>query len=239
LTDAERAEWAAETARISRALGIARGEMTESVEQLLIRRARIIKKAVGKVTLAAEVLSRTFRDGDAWLVYCDDTLQLTAVRAAIEARGVKCMEYHRQGQAAEEEALMEFERNGGVVLAINCLDEGVDIPRIDHALILASSTTRRQFIQRRGRVLRRADRKFQAEIHDVLVDAAGFTDPASATFLRNEVARAREFAASAQDSVASQLLLDDWERMLVDIGLQVDPGSLATGSGIDAVEGDE
>ena len=239
LTDSEREAWAAETARISRALAFARGEMTESVQQLLIRRARIIKKAAGKVALAAGVLSTSFRDGDAWLVYCDDTVQLAAVRAAIEARGVQCMEYHRQGDGAEEEALMEFERNGGVVLAIKCLDEGVDIPRIDHALILASSTTRREFIQRRGRVLRRADRKYQAEIHDVLVDSAGFTDPASATFLRNEVARAREFAASAQDSVAAQLLLDDWERRLVDIGLQMDPGSLPTGSGFDAVEGDE
>jgi superfamily II DNA or RNA helicase len=239
LTDAERKAWVAETAKISRALGVARGEMTESVQHLLIRRARIIKKAVGKVNLAAEILASAFQDGDAWLVYCDDTMQLGAVRAAIEARGVKCLEYHRQGEGAEEEALMEFERNGGVVLAIKCLDEGVDIPRIDHALILASSTTRREFIQRRGRVLRRADRKYQAEIHDVLVDAAGFTDPGSATFLRNEVARAREFAASAQDSVAAQLLLDEWERRLVDMGLQADPGSPAARGGFDAVEGDE
>ena len=39
-------------------------------------------------------------------------------------------------------------------LSIKCLDEGVDIPAADHALILASSSNKREYIQRRGRVLR-------------------------------------------------------------------------------------
>ena len=124
------------------------------------------------------------------------------------------------------------------MLAIKCLDEGVDIPRVDHALILASSTTRREFIQRRGRVLRRADRKYQAEIHDVLVDAEGFTDASSATFILNEVARAREFANSARDSIAARLVLDRWERHLVDLGVQERRGDAADGRGFEEDEGD-
>jgi superfamily II DNA or RNA helicase len=50
--------------------------------------------------------------------------------------------------------LKYFGDNGGVLLAIKCLDEGIDIPSATHALILASSQNPREYIQRRGRVLR-------------------------------------------------------------------------------------
>lgn len=239
LTDAEREEWSRQTAAIGRALAGADGELTESARQLPIRRARIIKKAAGKPGIAAAVLQREYRDGDAWLVYCDDTAQLAQTRAAIEMTGLRCMEYHRQVIGDEEESLSEFERSGGIMLAIRCLDEGVDIPRIDHALVLASSTTRREFIQRRGRILRRADRKYQAEIHDLLVDAEGFGDATGATFLRNEIARAREFASSARDSAAARLLLDRWDRHLVEIGLRSQGPAAELGQGIESREDEE
>lgn len=239
LTEEERVAWSRETTKIARAMAVTPGEMNESVRQILIRRARIVKKTAGKPALAARVLAGTYRDGDAWLVYCDDTDQLHEVRDAVAEHGQNCFEYHRQGAGAEEEALAEFERSGGIMLAIRCLDEGVDIPRIDHALILASSKTRREFIQRRGRVLRRADRKYRAEIHDILVASTGFDDPMSATFMRSEVARAREFASSACDSMAARMILDEWERRLVDTGEQLDPAATSSGYGIEEGEGEE
>lgn len=237
LTDDERQEWTRQSAVIGRAMAGSQGEITDVVRQLLIRRARLIKKAAGKPQIAADVLRDQYRAGDAWLVYCDDTAQLRATRGAIESTGLRCMEYHRQVVGAEEEALAEFERGGGIVLAIRCLDEGVDIPRIDHALVLASSTTRREFIQRRGRILRRAYGKYQAEIHDLLVDATGFDDPVAATFVRNEIARAREFASSARDSVAARLTLDRWERHLEELGIQPDSEQVQTsGRGFEGEE---
>ena len=54
-------------------------------------------------------------------------------------------------------------------MAIRCLDEGVDIPAIRTAVILASSSNPRQFIQRRGRILRKAAGKTQAELFDMIV----------------------------------------------------------------------
>jgi superfamily II DNA or RNA helicase len=227
LSEDERAQWIEETGKIGRALAVAGGEVTESINQLLIRRARIIKQAAAKPRLAADVLASLFVDGDAWLVYCDNVTQLRTVRAAVEGRGVACMEYHRQVGGSEEASLAEFRRNGGVMLAIRCLDEGVDIPRIDHALILASSSTTREFVQRRGRVLRRADRKYRAEIHDVIVDATGFDDPTAATFARAELARAREFARSAEDSSATRLMLDRLERSLPVIAAPASVGPYA------------
>jgi superfamily II DNA or RNA helicase len=57
-----------------------------------------------------------------------------------------------------------------VLTAIKCLDEGIDIPQIERAIILASSTNPREFVQRRGRLLRINPpfKKF-AEIYDLIV----------------------------------------------------------------------
>lgn len=205
LDDAERDEWEALRARIGRAIAQAGGEVTENVRQLLIKRARIVKSARAKTDVAAQVLQRHYEDGQAWLVYCDNQYQVRAVRQACEARGVRAQEYHTQMEGDSEAALAEFARDGGILVAINMLDEGVDIPRISHALVLASSSTRRQFIQRRGRVLRRHDSKHRAVVHDLLVDTSGFEAPDSVSFMRSELARALEFVRSAVDSATTEI----------------------------------
>lgn len=56
-----------------------------------------------------------------------------------------------------------------ILLAVGCLDEGIDIPACDVAVFISSSTSERQFIQRRGRVLRVAPGKTSAWIYDYLV----------------------------------------------------------------------
>lgn len=56
-----------------------------------------------------------------------------------------------------------------ILLAVGCLDEGIDIPACDVAVFISSSTSERQFIQRRGRVLRIAPGKTTAWIYDYLV----------------------------------------------------------------------
>jgi superfamily II DNA or RNA helicase len=104
-----------------------------------------------------------------------------------------------------------FTREGGVMLAIKCLDEGVDIPEINKALILASSTNPREYIQRRGRVLRTREDKYSADIYDVLVlDTNGILLSAS------EAERAIEFAEQAQNSATKielKILLDKVDKI--------------------------
>lgn len=227
----ERERWLALTAQIGRAIAAADGEVTESAHHLMIRRAKIVKSARGKVPLAAKVLEDDFEPGSAWLVYCDDSAQLGDIRALCGRRGVHSFEFHTRMEGHGAAALEEFERAGGIMLSINCLDEGVDIPRISHALILASSTTRREFIQRRGRVLRTHETKHRAVVHDVLVDAGGFDDPDAARFVRTELARAYEFLESAVDSDATRVMLD---RLARDAGF--DPGEVTADEGF---EGDD
>jgi superfamily II DNA or RNA helicase len=100
------------------------------------------------------------------------------------------------------------------LVAIRCLDEGIDIPQVRRAFILASSTNPRQFIQRRGRVLRRAEGKDSAEIFDFVVVppldeiAQGTSEY---TVLRRlvsrEMARVVEFARLAENGPQAQAKL--------------------------------
>jgi superfamily II DNA or RNA helicase len=90
------------------------------------------------------------------------------------------------------------------LVAIRCLDEGVDIPETRRAFILASSTNPKQFIQRRGRILRLAKGKDLAEIHDFLVTPSleSLTDDLFAVerkLLRRELLRVVEFAKLADN----------------------------------------
>ncbi|MBL3199900.1 type III restriction endonuclease subunit R, partial [Klebsiella pneumoniae] len=75
-------------------------------------------------------------------------------------------EYHAAMAGDPQRTLDLFESQGGIVVSIRCLDEGVDIPAVSHALILASSKNPREFIQRRGRVLRKSPTKSMSYVYD-------------------------------------------------------------------------
>jgi len=213
-TDTEWEQWTELTEQIAPlfARQKTKGDHGETVthsarlQQLLIRRARIKKQAVNKIAIAADVVADAFDEGDRWLVYCDSQTQLQAVREALEARGINADEYHSAMSGARDETLEHFEARGGVLVAIKCLDEGIDIPVTDHALILASSVNSREFIQRRGRVLRAhpAAMKFSATIYDTLVSAPGGS--ARGVVLRAELDRALVFAATARNAAVKMQL---------------------------------
>jgi superfamily II DNA or RNA helicase len=203
LTVDEANEWKALTLRIIREMGGkkedgGRRPLSEKAKMLLIRRSRIAKKAGAKIPLVSEVVASSYRAGQRWLVYCEDGGQLRETMDALSAKGLNPVEYHT-GMAGDRDATLEWFRSfGGVLVSIKCLDEGVDIPAVDHAMILASSQNPRQFIQRRGRVLRKAPGKDIAVIHDAIVVPVSLEDePEQIALLRSEFARAVEFAESA------------------------------------------
>jgi superfamily II DNA or RNA helicase len=113
----------------------------------------------------------------------------------------RVLEYHSGNTELGPEIFRHFEQ-GGVLLAIKCLDEGVDLPFINKALILASTTNPREYIQRRGRVLRAFDSKYSAEIIDIVV-----TDQDGVPIAISELDRAQEFAKDAANR-AGRLALD-------------------------------
>ena len=102
-----------------------------------------------------------------------------------------------------------------VLVAMRCLDEGVDIPDARVAYLLASSSNPRQFIQRRGRILRPAPGKDMAEIIDYLaVPQAGtpLNFDVERNLLTRELERANEFGKLAENYEATLALLRPSER---------------------------
>lgn len=207
--------------------------LSASLKLLLIQRARITKGARAKTAVAREIVSQRYEDGQRWIVYCDDQNQLTEVKAALRSAGLRDVyEYHSAMQGDRKATLETFNTRGGVVVSIRCLDEGVDIPAVSHALILASSQNPREFIQRRGRVLRRSTGKLLAHLHDVLVipEMQDADDP-GVSVLKGELARAIEFGESAINPGA----VTDLKRLALAAGLD---WSTLTGVGFETDDDD-
>ena len=181
---------------------------TDQYRMLLIRRSSVLKRAEGKVDLAVATIQEEYEQGDRWLVYCDNSEQLGLVLDQIRSTGLDAYDYWSEMTGSKSATLDHFVRIGGILVAIKCLDEGVDLPAVNRALILASSSNPREFIQRRGRVLRRSPSKYRAVIHDALVVPSGTSDEEVNTkpILEVELARAAEFARYAQNRAVSHHL---------------------------------
>jgi len=183
---------------LSKRIGMLYGQSKEAANDdprsllLKVQRANILKTAASKTTRAVSLLRREFKEGSSWLVFCNDTTQLNEIAESIS--DLKPLTYHQAMVGDPDATLNLFQERGGILLAIQMLDEGVDIPSIDHCLLIASSQNTRQFIQRRGRVLRanRKQTKGVAEIWDlIVVDEDGFA------FTKAEIDRSVEFGRMA------------------------------------------
>jgi superfamily II DNA or RNA helicase len=185
---------------------------------LLIKRARLIASAANKLKALDDLIRSLPYPPSKAIFYCgdgrvtdtvgeDDVRQIQAVAKLLgEKHGLRVRSFTYEESANERERILaELDRGelDGVV-AIRCLDEGIDLPDLRQAFLLASSTNPRQFIQRRGRILRRAAGKERAEIFDLIVtppppsdssDAASFNVERS--LFRRELSRIVEFAGKA------------------------------------------
>lgn len=100
-----------------------------------------------------------------------------------------------------------------VLTSMKCLDEGVDVPRSELAVFCASTGNPRQFIQRRGRILRKHPDKHKAEIHDLVVaPVVNSTDECFSmeqSLLRSELKRVRDFATMSENADYAYNELDE------------------------------
>ena len=225
LSDEESELWKKLTKQISFELAKSKKKdnstgLSDKAKMLLIQRSRIAKKARVKTGLATSVIKKEFNEGQSWLVYCEDSDQLNEMLLKLRAEGLRPLEYHSNMSGEKSDALNWFKKFGGVLVSIKCLDEGVDIPAVSHAFILASSQNPRQFIQRRGRVLRKSAEKNLAVIHDAIVVPI---DPQSESeqisLLKAELIRALEFANSALNKGAGA----DLRRIALEMGIDPSP----------------
>lgn len=168
-------------------------EVFQKQERLLRERARIKKAARKKPDRFGRFLD-TEHPTPA-IVFCEDTEQLDAVKEELEKRGLRYGTYISSQKDEQRVSFHKF-RTGAIdyLLAIRCLDEGVDVPDCPTAVLIASSTNERQFVQRRGRVLRISPKKEKAKIYDMFVlpgVQAAADDDAAKTLIKQELERAK------------------------------------------------
>lgn len=201
-------------------------EKNPYVEMLLIKRARIISGCKDKVAKLIEAIEPYKKEKNI-LVYCgatkydndkinddDDVRQIEEVNGRLyHELGMKVHKFTSSESKEEREDIKRRFASGDlqVVTAIKCLDEGVNIPAIQKAFILASSTNPKEYIQRRGRVLRRAKGKEYAEIFDFItlprkLDTVQFCDKhqleADLSLVRKEFNRMLDFAETARNPLS-------------------------------------
>ena len=200
---------------MAREKGTSFKSFSKFLQILIFKRAKIIKQAEGKNLIARKVLEKNYQTRDRWLVYCDDVNQINRIEDSLKGLNLPLLKYYDAMSGDKMETLNYFGEKGGVLLAIKCLDEGIDIPSATHALILASSQNPREYIQRRGRVLR--SNPESGKRHAYIFDPVTLTDR-EVPVQNSELARMISFAQDADNSKILLVLEELRSRMFQETG---------------------
>jgi superfamily II DNA or RNA helicase len=171
--------------------GKGNNEKESIIERLLLKRKRIIHKAESKLGVMKEILTEQFREkGNLKYTFIyvpeGETFEIREDEEEPVAENIKLIDqYTREiakidkrilvnrfisGMRDRDDILKQFQSGEiDVIASMKCLDEGVDIPRAETAIFCSSTGNPRQFIQRRGRILRKHHEKNFAVIHDLVV----------------------------------------------------------------------
>lgn len=185
-------------------------ENNTSLGPLLRRRLEIIGGAANKLDLLRDILRRIIETAGTGslrfsLFYASSRQFSDLQKMLSESFALKVSKFTFEEDMQERKEILSNFENGRIdaIVAKRCLDEGMDIPATRTAFILASSSNPMEFIQRRGRILRKAPGKEFADIHDF------FTTPyrtATANeydrrLVERELRRAGEFGRTSLNSV--------------------------------------
>lgn len=197
--------------------------------KMLRNRLRIISMAEEKQTKIREIIN-SVTETDHLVVYCgdgklhnEDTGQelrhIQSIKRVLSEYEYKTSQFTASENMQERIQLVDAFNKGEItaLVAIRCLDEGINIPSIKSALILSSNDDYREFIQRRGRILRKYNNKKSAKIYDVIV----LPKESSTQWAMIELRRFYEYAKLAlnYDDLNNQLndILNDYGLSIEDI----------------------
>ncbi|MBR6082077.1 MAG: DEAD/DEAH box helicase family protein [Salinivirgaceae bacterium] len=243
LTDNEMADYVQLSKKIVKIMGFQDAESQERLKMLLLKRKRIIHKAANKLSAFQEIVRQRMEEKGSLkytLVYVPEGNKPDNFEADIFdhsdtiasdpetehliddfTRIVRDMDSHiivRQftSESTDRDAMLKGFADGSidVLTSMKCLDEGVDVPRSELAIFCASTGNPRQFIQRRGRVLRTHKDKRFAIIHDLIVIPDNVFDEECYTLekslVQSELRRVRYFALLSEN-------LNDTDNELQDV----------------------
>lgn len=224
LTNTEMVEYQRISEQLRKFIDPDTGKYKDEAERLLLKRKRIIHKAQNKKVAIATLLDRLqgedklqyafvfvpegyepdYADADSFAIQDDDIHIIDEYAEMFKQHRYR---YHKYISGLDDapSILKNFEDGDiQVLLSMKCLDEGVDIPRAEYAIFCSSTGNPRQFVQRRGRVLRKCKGKEKATIWDLIVTPPDL-DKTSMTNERSlfigEVKRIVNFATLADNSI--------------------------------------
>ena len=189
LTPDEMVEYNKITAQLRKFIDPDTGQYKKEAEMLLLKRKRIVHKAENKKHAIAELLDKLqennklnytfvfvpegyevdYSEVDAYDIQKEDIHIIDEYADMFRERKYS---YHKYISGIEDApSILNSFASGEiqVLLSMKCLDEGVDIPRAEYAIFCSSTGNPRQFVQRRGRVLRKSKEKEKATIWDLIV----------------------------------------------------------------------
>ena len=221
------------TRLISRSCGAKEDDLkkNKNLQHLLIKRARVVAACYEKTNKLIEMLRPMKREANI-LVYCgatkyhselddEDIRQIDLITSRIASEtGMRVNKFTADEDRETRQIIKGMFATGSqlqVVTAIKCLDEGVNIPAIRKAFILASSTNPKEYIQRRGRVLRKYPGKKYAEIYDFITLPRRLEDVqflaereinSDLSLVRREIDRIKDFTKTALNPLDSDNLIE-------------------------------
>ena len=193
LNKLELKEYSKYTKRLSRYINPSTGKYLDCPEanRLLILRKNIIHKAAEKIEVFNDVVVNDIKlenlkftfvyvpegfEPDYWNIDTpdktnddEDVRLINLFSQSLGKRGLRVAKF--LGETQDKEDILEMFSQGkyDALIAMKCLDEGIDVPRTEYAIFCSSTGNPRQFIQRRGRVLRYHKSKEFAKIYDIII----------------------------------------------------------------------
>lgn len=219
LTNEEYSKYKELSKKIAKALARKKNNNEKiSLSALCNERQKVINNAENKYEEFRKLL-REHEGIDKLIVYCSDRQIDRVQEILIEENVIPQHRFtHKESSgktqkelfSQREKILYNFEKgNYKALVAIKCLDEGVDVPVAENAIILSSTSNPREHVQRRGRILRNAPGKDHATIYDFLVFPKEKTESGS-KIMKKEIDRYREFANLAINSLDCLEILDKY-----------------------------
>ena len=220
LNDDEYEQYYEYTLKIAQSFGSNKKEDLDRVSLYSNLRQKIVNNAEAKYdalnTILADFKSKNEKEMDKLIVFCSEKQIDKVQEILIENKILPQTRFtshqsagKKKGEKYSEREIILKNFSDGVykaLVAIKCLDEGVDVPSAENAIIMSSTSNPREHVQRRGRILRNSPGKEMAVIYDILVFPEEKTE-AGKKILMKEIERYKEFAENASNSYECKKLL--------------------------------
>jgi len=131
---------------------------------------------------------------------------LDQVAEVFNEEGIDYVKYHYNIQEKEQSLDLFKSKQRQFILSIKCLDQGLNIPECQALILLASSTNPREYIQRRGRVLRNIPNKLSVQIFDIPTFPKNYQDGYEG-MIRARLLQTWEFIQASKSSEAKGKLI--------------------------------